>query len=192
MKLWRENPLLLPLVGLCPALAVSGRLVNALLLAAVMLFALLGTGVASAALERLAPPRLRLPARLLLASALVTAAQRLLWAAAPGLGSGLGIYLPLLAVNCLVLGSAGASSAVLAAREAAGRGAAFAAALAVIALVREVLGAGTITLFPIGSFAGVLRLRGLAPARVLAAAPGALLLLGYAAALARGRERRRP
>ncbi len=70
--LWRDNPLLVYLVGLCPALAVSNRLVNALLLGAVMLFALLGTGVAAVGLERLAPPRLRLPLRLLLASALVS------------------------------------------------------------------------------------------------------------------------
>jgi electron transport complex protein RnfE len=190
-RLWGENPLLACLVGLCPALAVSDRLANALLLAAVMLFALLGTGIASVALERLVPPRLRLPARLLLASALVSAAQRLLWALAPTLTAGLGVYLPLLAVNCLLLGSAGAGSLSQGVLEAAGRGAAFAAALAAIALVREVLGAGTITLFPLGSFGGVWRIRGLVPARVLAAAPGAFLLLGYASALVRRRARRR-
>jgi electron transport complex protein RnfE len=189
--LWRDNPLLVYLVGLCPALAVSDRLVNALLLAAVMLFALVGTGIAGFGLERLAPPRLRLPVRLLLASVLVTAAQRFLWAFAPTLTGRLGIYLPLLAVNCLLLGSAGAGASASARSfseevlEAAGRGAAFAAGLAMLALLREALGAGTITLFPIGSFGGVLRIRGLPPARVLAAAPGALLLLGYLGALAR-------
>lgn len=189
-RLWGENPLVAYLVGLCPALAVSNRLANALLLGAVMLFALLGTGIASVALERLVPPRLRLPARLLVASALVSAAQRFLWVLAPTLGAGLGIYLPLLAVNCLLLGSAGAGSLSQGALEAAGRGAAFAVALACLALVREVLGAGTITLFPVGRFGGVLSIRGLPPARVLAAAPGALLLLGYASALARWRRRR--
>jgi len=190
-RLWGENPLLVYLVGLCPALAVSDRLIDALLLAAVMLFALLGTGIASAGLERLTPPKLRLPMRLLLASALVTAAHRFLWAFAPTLTAGLGIYLPLLAVNCLVLGSSGLGSIGQAARESAGSGAAFAVALVVIALAREVLGAGTITLFPIGLFRGVLHIRGLKPARVLAAAPGALLLLGYASALVRWRTRRR-
>ncbi len=190
-RLWDENPLAAYLVGLCPALAVSNRLANALLLAVVMLFALLGTGIASVVLERLLPPRLRLPARLLVAAALVSAAQRFLWATAPTLAAGLGIYLPLLAVNCLLLGSAGAASFSQGALEAAGRGAAFVAALASIALVREVLGAGTITLFPVGHFGGVVSIRGLPPARVLAAAPGALLLLGYACALVR-RRRRRP
>jgi electron transport complex protein RnfE len=190
-RLWRENPLVAYLVGLCPALAVSDRLANALLLGAVMLFALLGTGIASAGLERITPPRLRLPARLLLASALVTAAQRFLWAFAPTSTARLGIYLSLLAVNCLLLASAGADSFSDGVLEAAGRGAAFAAALALIALVREVLGAGTITLFRLGSFGGVWRIRGLAPARVLAVAPGAFLLLGYASALVRWRPRRR-
>jgi electron transport complex protein RnfE len=141
-SLWGDNPLLAYLVGLCPALAVSNRLANALLLGAVMLFALLGTGVGSVALERLVPPRLRLPSRLLLASALVSAARHFLWALDPTLGAGL-------------------------------------------ALVREVLGAGTITLFPVGHFRGLVSIRGLPPARVLAAAPGALLLLGYASALVR-------
>jgi electron transport complex protein RnfE len=190
-RLWGENPLLTCLVGLCPALAVSNRLVGALLLAAVMLFALLGTGIASAGLEPLLPAKLRLPARLLVASALVTAAQRFLWAVAPTLVAGLGVYLPLLAVNCLLLGSAGAGTLSESLLDAAGRGAAFAAALAALALLREALGAGTVTLFPIGSFRGVWRIRGLMPARVLAAAPGALLLLGYASALARRRSRRR-
>jgi electron transport complex protein RnfE len=197
-RLWSENPLLAGLVGLCPALAVSNRLDNALLLAAVMLFALLGTGAASVALERLLPPklrqaaRLRLAARLLVASALVTAPQRLLWALAPALGAGLGIYLPLLAVNCLLLASSGDRSVLEGVLEAARRGAAFAAVLVCLALVREVLGAGTVTLFPVGSFGGVWRIPGLSPARVLAAAPGALLLLGYAGALVRLRARRRP
>jgi electron transport complex protein RnfE len=183
--LWRDNPLLVYLVGLCPALAVSNRLSNALLLAAVMLFALLGTGIASVALERWAPPRLRLPARLVLASVLVTAAQRFLWAFAPLRAAGLGIYLPLLAVNCLLLCSPASGSLGRSAAEAAGRGAAFAAGLVLLALVREVLGFGTITFFPIGSFGGVLRLGGLPPARALAAAPGALLVLGYLGALSR-------
>jgi electron transport complex protein RnfE len=172
-------------------LAVSDRLDKALLLAAVMLFALLGAGIASAGVEPLLPARLRLPVRLLAASALVTAAQSFLWSVAPALAAGLGVYLPLLAVNCLLLAYAGAGNLRECLREAAGRGAAFAAALALLALVREILGAGTITLFPVGSFRGVWQIRGLAPARVLAAAPGALLLLGYASALARARARRR-
>jgi electron transport complex protein RnfE len=190
--LWRDNPLLVYLVGLCPALAVSNRLSNALLLAAVMLFALLGTGIAAVALERWAPPRLRLPVRLVLASALVTAAQRFLWAFAPTHAAGLGIYLPLLAVNCLLLASSASGSLAESVAEAAGRGAAFAVGLGLLALVREALGAGTITLFPIGSFEGVLHLRGLPPARVLAAAPGALLVLGYLSALSRWWTGRRP
>jgi electron transport complex protein RnfE len=190
--LWRDNPLLVYLVGLCPALAVSNRLSNALLLSAVMLFALLGAGVAAVALERWVPPRLRLPVRLVLASALVASAQRFLWAFAPTHAAGLGIYLPLLAVNCLLLASSASGSLGQSVVEAAGRGAAFAAVLGLLALVREVLGAGTITLFPIGSFGGVLRLRGLPPARVLAAAPGALLVLGYLGALSRWWTGRRP
>ena len=188
-SLWRDNPFLIYLVGLCPALAVSTRLVNALLLGAAMLFALLGTGIVGGALERFLPPRLHLPVRLLTASALVTACERFLSVFAPALHAGLGIYLPLLAVNCLLLGSAGRGRRPFGetALEALGMGAAFTVGLALLALLREVLGAGTITLFPMGSFRGVLRIPGLVsqPARLLAAAPGALLALGYLSALGR-------
>jgi electron transport complex protein RnfE len=118
--------------------------------------------------------------------------ERLLQAVAPALAAGLGIYLPLLAANCLLLASAGGGAMGETIAEAAGRGAAFAAALALLALVREALGLGTITLFPIGSFRGVWRLPGFAPAAVLAAAPGALLLLGYLGALLRRLGRGRP
>jgi electron transport complex protein RnfE len=183
--LWRDNPLLIYLVGLCPALAVSGRLSNALLLGAAMLFALLGLGIVCGAVERFLPQKLRLPLRLLLASALVAACERFLSAFAPALAADLGIYLPLLAVNCLLLGSTGGRPLGESILEAVGRGAAFAAALVLIALIREVLGAGMITLFPIGSFRGAWKIPGFPPARVLIAAPGALLLLGYLSALVR-------
>jgi electron transport complex protein RnfE len=189
--LWRDNPLLICLAGLCPALAVSYRLSNALLLGAAMLFALLGAAIACGLAERVLPPKLRLSVRLLVASALVAACERFLSAYAPALAAGLGLYLPLLAVNCLLLYPTGGRPLGEAILEAVGRGAAFAAVLALTALVREVLGAGTVTLFPIGSFPGVWRIPGLTPARVLVAAPGALLVLGYLSALARRQGRGR-
>ena len=185
--LWWENPLAVYLVGLCPALAVSNRVSGALLMSAAMLFVLLGTGAAAGAVERFLPWRFRLPFRLVAAAALTTVFERLLTAFAPDQRSALGVYLLLVAVNCLLLGpsASDAGSSGESVLGALGAGAGFSVALVLMALVREVLGAGTITLFPVGPFDGVLEVPGLAPARVLAAAPGALLLLGYLSALVR-------
>jgi electron transport complex protein RnfE len=191
--LWRENPLIVYLVGLCPALAVSNRVSSALLMSAAVLFVLLGTGAASGAAERFLPRPFRLPFRLLTSAALTTVFERFLAAWAPQERAALGVYLLLVAVNCLVLGppAADAGSPADTVRGSLAAGAGFIAVLVPIALVREVLGAGTITLFPVGAFGGVLQVPRLSPARVLAAAPGALLLLGYLGALGRKLPARR-
>ena len=186
-ELWRENPLVVYLVGLCPALAVSNRVASALVMSAAVLFVLLGTGAASGAVERFLPWRFRQPFRLLTAAALTTVFERLLSAFAPGERAALGVYLLLVAVNCLLVGpyAADAGSPGRTVLGSLASGAGFSVALVLIALVREVLGAGRITLFPVGPFDGVLEVTGLPPTRVLAAAPGALLLLGYLCALVR-------
>jgi Na+-translocating ferredoxin:NAD+ oxidoreductase subunit E len=108
----------------------------------------------------------------------------------PSASASLGIYAPLVAVNCLVLGGVGGPSprALLASVVGSlGRGARFALALLLIALVRELLGAGTITLFPVAAFGGTVAVGGLVdePVRALGLAGGALLCLGYLAGAVR-------
>ena len=97
----------------------------------------------------------------------------------------LGVYLPLIVVNCIILGRAeafaGKNGVLDSALDGIGMGIGFTMSLSFIALIREIFGAGTITLFPVGSFSGVITIPGLSesPVRVLTLAAGALLLMGY-------------
>jgi len=118
--------------------------------------------------------------------------------AAPEASAALGIYAPLIAVNCLVLTvideTSRAPSPGRALLDAAGKGAVFAACLLLIGVLRETLGAGTMTLFPLPGFSGTIEIGSLSqdPARAISFAGGGLLCLGYLAALARMVKERRP
>jgi len=188
--LGRENPLLVYLLGLCPALAVSDLVSKALGLGIGVVLVLLAAVAVARLLRPVIPERLQPLVWLVIVAALVSLLDLAMRAWLPALRQQLGLYLQLLAVNCLILGLverlARASSLSRCLRLAAGQGAGFALALLLIALVREVLGSGTITLFPLGSFGGVIRVPGLSlsPARAVSLAAGALLVLGYLAALA--------
>jgi electron transport complex protein RnfE len=177
------------LMGLCPAIAVSVRVIDALWMSAgVVSVLLLSTFCMS-----LIAPRGRFFAALVLSSLLTASFEILLNAAAPASGASLGIYAPLIAVNCLVLDRArttGSGTAIgRSLADAAGTGAGFAACLLAMAILREAAGAGTITLFPVGGFGGVVALGSLIddPARAAGLAGGGLLCLGYLAAIARRR-----
>jgi Na+-translocating ferredoxin:NAD+ oxidoreductase subunit E len=192
------------LMGLCPAIAVSVRVIDALWMSAGVVSVLLlstfcmtliarGTGGADAAGSGSGKPRDRFLAALVLSSLFTASFEILLNAAAPASGASLGIYAPLIAVNCLVLDRARSMESGTAIgrslADAAGMGAGFAACLLVMAILREVVGAGTITLFPVGGFGGVVALGSLIndPARAAGLAGGGLLCLGYLAALVRRR-----
>jgi electron transport complex protein RnfE len=103
----------------------------------------------------------------------------------PAVYSALGVYLPLIVVNCIILGRAEAFAArntVLdSVLDAIGMAIGFALGLTLIAVIRELLGSGTITLFAVGNFDGVIRIPWFYnnPIRVMSLAPGALLLMGY-------------
>lgn len=195
--IFRQNPVFVLLLGLCPFLAVTTRAVHALGLGAGVTFVLAGCGLAASLLGQRLPRRARPPVFLLIAATLATAVELAMQAGAPGLRRSLGIFVPLIAVNCLILGwmetFAAANRPSRAVLDGLGMGLGFTLTLLLVAAVREALGAGAITLFAVGSFAGVIRIPGLAdnPARVLVLAPGALLLAGFLAGLfAWGQQRR--
>lgn len=180
------------LLGLCPALAVSTRLSTALwmsaALLAVLLVSTLVSSLAGLAVKGRGAAARWLPA-VLAAAAAATGAQLLLRALAPGAAEALGVYLPVLAVNCLVTcraeSAARGEPPAAALLSALVDGAVLAGSMFVIAAVREVLGNGTLTLFPVGSFAGTVVVPGLsaAPARALLLGAGAFIAAGYLAAL---------
>ncbi|HVO39484.1 MAG TPA: Rnf-Nqr domain containing protein [Spirochaetia bacterium] len=206
------NPVAMVLVGLCPAAAVTTRVIDALWMSVGVFSVLLLTRVCLSLLSLLrdgesagpsadlrggeGAPRIRWLGALLIASCLTASFELVLLAFAPEESASLGIYAPLIAVNCIVLDrvepAAGGKHIPTALLDACGLGLGFAFALLLIAAVREVLGAGTITLFPAGTFGGTIEIPGLssAPARALGYAGGGLICLGYLAGLSRLLRRR--
>jgi Na+-translocating ferredoxin:NAD+ oxidoreductase RnfE subunit len=197
-----ENPLALLILGLCPAIAASVRVIDALWMSVEVLvvfsltglaMGLLSLGIGRRAQGRPACGRLR---ALLITSLLTASFEGGLLALAPAASVALGIYASLIAVNCLVLGTVIGGVAEPQPLRLVGmslrRGLGFAASLVLIALVREAFGAGTITLFHVAGFGGTVSVPGLLehPIRALGLAGGALLALGYFAAAARAIEHR--
>jgi electron transport complex protein RnfE len=181
----RENPIFIILLGLCPALAVSTQVVNALGMGAGVIFVLLGSNVFVSLLKDFIPPKVRIPSYIVIIASFVTIVDLTMAAYVPSLSKSLGVFVQLIVVNCVILGRAEAfaskqtlGSSVL---DALGMGLGFTFGLVLIAFVREVFGAGTITLFALGGFDGVIEIPGLvnAPARVIGLAAGALLVVGY-------------
>jgi electron transport complex protein RnfE len=203
----RENPAVVLLLGLCPAAVVSVRVIDSLWMSlgvvAVMHLSslcmwMIARGKKGEGREiRPAASTGRWLAALVLSSCLTACFEIVLLAVAPEASAGLGIYVPLIAVNCCVLTviheSASAPSPARLLLETAGNGARFAACLVALGLAREALGAGTITLFPLPGFSGTFVLGALShdPARALSFAGGGLLCLGYLAALLRAVKERR-
>ena len=195
--LFKENPIFIILLGLCPALAVSTQVVNALGMGAGVIFVLLGSEIFVSLLKDFIPERIRIPSFIVIIASFVTIVDLVMQAYAPSLSRSLGVFVQLIVVNCIILGRSEAfaskrklGESVL---DALGMGVGFTLGLLLISAIREVLGSGTITLFALGSFDGVIRIPGLSakPARVLALAPGALLVIGFLKALFNWRQIRR-
>lgn len=187
--IFRENPIFIILLGLCPTLAVSTRVVNALGMGAGVIFVLLGSNIFVSLLKNFIPEKVRIPSYIVIIASFVTIVDLSMQAFVPSLSKSLGVFVQLIVVNCIILGRAEAfankSTIKDAVLDALGMGVGFTLGLGLISLIREVLGAGTITIFPIGSFDGVFRLPLLSesPVRVMTLATGALLAMGYLKAL---------
>lgn len=166
-----------------PALAMTSYLVHALAVGFVVLLVLLISGVAVTAARGPLGGRNRMPASLLLIAVLVTAVEAVGRAYLPVLTTELGIYLPVVAFSCVVLRAMQKewNSAGEAALDAIVTGISFLLVLVLVASIREIVGSGSLTLFP-DSDAGrrfVVPLLSDAPVGMVALAPGALLVVGY-------------
>ena len=187
--IFKENPIFIILLGLCPTLAVSTQVVNAMGMGAGVIFVLLGSEIFISLLKDFIPERIRIPSFIVIIASFVTIVDLVMQAYAPSLSRSLGVFVQLIVVNCIILGRAEAFASKRKLGEslldALGMGLGFTLGLLLISAIREILGAGTITLFPVGSFDGVVSIPGLSsqPARVLALAPGALLVIGFLKAL---------
>lgn len=195
--LFKENPVFIIVLGLCPALAVSTQVVNALGMGAGVIFVLLGSNIFVSLLKDFIPAKVRIPSYIVIIASFVTVVDLSMQAFAPSLSKSLGVFVQLIVVNCIILGRAEAfanknslGSSLL---DALGMGIGFTLGLILISLIREVLGAGTITLFAMGGFDGVIEVPGLyeSPVRVFGLASGALLVMGYLKALFNWMEQKR-
>ena len=146
--LLKENPSLRLVLGTCPTLAVTTLAVNGLGMGLAATFVLVCSKIAISALRKIIPDKVRLPAYITVIATFVTVLQMLVKAFVPALDSALGIFLPLIVVNCIILGRAemfaSKNSIGLSALDGLGMGLGFTGTLVVMGSVREVLGAGTL------------------------------------------------
>jgi len=144
----KENPVLVLVLGTCPTLAVSTSAINGVGMGIAATLVLICSNLAISALKKVIPDKVRIPAYIILIAGFVTIVQLLVKAYAPDIDKALGIFLPLIVVNCIILGRAEmfASKNNIAASvlDGLGMGIGFTLALLVMGSVREILGNGTI------------------------------------------------
>jgi electron transport complex protein RnfE len=172
--IFRQNPVFVIVLGLCPTLAVSTSLENALGMGAAATFVLVFSNMIISSIRNFIPNKIRIPCFIVVIASFVTIVELLMAAYFPGLAKNLGIFVPLIVVNCIILGRAEAFACrnriLVSIMDGLGMGIGFTLALSIVALVREVSGAGRIlgnTIWP-----------GFTPVGVMILAPGALLSLG--------------
>jgi electron transport complex protein RnfE len=149
--LFRENPTFRLVLGMCPTLAVTTSLDNAIGMGAATTFVLVGSNMAIAAVRKIVPPKVRIPCFVVLIATFVTIVDQVMQACAPALTARLGIFIPLIVVNCIVFARAesfACKNPVLnSAADGLGMGAGFTLAISLIASIRELLGAGSLTVW---------------------------------------------
>ncbi len=147
----RENPIFRLLLGMCPTLAVTTSLENALGMGLAATFVLVCSNSVISMLRNIIPSAVRIPCFIVVIATFVTVVDLLMQAYAPALASSLGIFIPLIVVNCIILGRAEAfasrNAVLYSIADGIGMGIGFTVALAIIATMREFLGAGSITLW---------------------------------------------
>lgn len=146
--LWKNNPGLVQLLGLCPLLAVTATLTNALGLGLATMAVLIGSNVLVSLVKDFVPREIRIPVFVMIIAALVTCVQLLINAYAYGLYLSLGIFLPLIVTNCVIIGRAEAfasrNSLIKSAFDGFMMGLGFLLVLSVLGASREILGQGTL------------------------------------------------
>jgi electron transport complex protein RnfE len=176
--LWNEVPVFRVVLGLCPTIAVSTCVENAIGMGMAATFVLVCSNVVISALRKLIPSEVRIPCYIVVIATFVTVTDLIMNAFVHDLHKALGIFIPLIVVNCIIMGRAeafaGKNAIPLAFADGMGMGIGFTLALVVIAACRELLGNGTITIW--GNIRFVLK--GYEPAVIMIMAPGGFLTLG--------------
>ena len=177
----KENPVFVLIFGMCPTLATTTSALNGMSMGLATLFVLFGSNVVISILKNLIPDKIRITAYILVIATFVTVAELLIQAYFPAISESLGIFIPLIVVNCLILGRAEAFAAkntvFHSALDGIGMGLGFTFALTMLGSIRELLGTGKVfgnIIFPehYGAIIFIL-------------APGAFIVLGYLIAIVR-------
>lgn len=170
----RENPLFRLVLGTCPSLAITTSVENGLGMGVAFTAVLVASNIAISAMRNIIPDSVRIPVYVVIIAAFVTMTDQLMHAFTPALYMALGIFIPLIVVNCIILGRAEAfankNSIVPSIFDALGMGVGFTLALVLVSTFREVLGAGT--------FFGIPVLPESAPAILMILPPGGFITLG--------------
>jgi len=170
----RENPLFRLLLGMCPALAVTTSVNNGLGMGVAVTGVLLASNIVVSSMRKIIPPGVRIPAFIVIIATFVTITDMLMHAFTPALYTALGIFIPLIVVNCIILGRAESfasrNTMLPAIVDALGMGIGFTLALVIVSAVREVFGAGT--------FFGLQLLPENIPALIMILPPGGFIALG--------------
>ena len=175
----KENPVFVLLLGMCPTLGTTGSAINGLSMGLATAFVLTMSNIVISLIKNLVPDKVRIPVFVVVIATFVTVVQMVMQAYVPALYESLGLFIPLIVVNCIVLGRAEAfastNDVISSAFDGIGIGLGFAFALSILGSVRELLGSGkifNITIYPENY--GML---------IFILAPGAFIVLGYLIAL---------
>lgn len=178
--LWNENPTFRLMIGLCPVLAVTTEAINGIGMGLATTFVLVCSSALVSLLRKVIPEKVRIPAYIVVIATFVTIVDLFMNAYLPDLHQVLGLFIPLIVVNCIVLGRAEAfaskNSVVSSILDGLGMGLGFTWALTVLAAVRELLGSGSI-------FGWKLAADGATTIGVMSLPPGAFITLGILMAL---------
>lgn len=181
-----ENPIFRLMLGMCPTLAVTTAAFNGIGMGLAATFVLVGSNVVIALLRNFIPPKIRIPAFIVVIATFVTIVQLLLKAYLPALDKSLGLFIPLIVVNCIILGRAEAfaskNTVGASLLDGIGMGIGFTLALFIIASLREIFGAGTFFGIEVFGWLGYLGLE-FKPALIMIQSPGAFITLGLVLAL---------
>lgn len=176
----KDNPTFVQVLGMCPTLAVTTSVTNSIGMGLSTTAVLICSNFVISLLRKVIPSKIRIPAFIVIIASFVTVIEFLLKAYIPSLYSALGLFIPLIVVNCIILGRAEAyaskNSPIAAVFDGIGMGLGFTVSLTVIGCIREILGAGTFMGYPVTpSF--------YTPATIMILAPGAFFTLGILMAI---------
>lgn len=176
----KENPIFVIVLGMCPTLAVTSSVQNGIGMGLAATFVLICSNIIISLIKNITPDKIRIPIYITVIAAFVSIVDMAMAAYVPGLHKSLGLFIPLIVVNCIILGRAEAfaskNNMLASLADGIGMGLGFTLSLVVVAAIREILGAGT--------FAGIAVMpKTYEPMLVAILAPGAFITLGFLMAL---------